>query len=260
MPDSIEALKATLLGGPTLLLEIGGLHFLTDPTFDPAGSDYDIGIAMLHKMEGSALTPQSLGAIDAVLLSHDQHPDNLDTAGRAFLPNAAAVLTTVSGAERLALPNAVGLAAWQSVEIGKEFQVRVTGVPARHGPEGIEAVVGDVTGFVLEWGEKTLYISGDTVWYEGVAEIARRFPRIDAAVLFLGGVRSAEGQPLLTMDALEAVQAINALNPRIVAPAHYAGWQHFREGREAAERILAEAGLSERIRWLLPGISQTINM
>lgn len=32
--------QVTHIGGPTVLLEIGGLRFLTDPTFDPAGSQY----------------------------------------------------------------------------------------------------------------------------------------------------------------------------------------------------------------------------
>ena len=47
------------------------------------------------------LVPSEVGAVDAVLLSHDQHADNLDHAGRAFLPRAARVLTTVIGAPRI---------------------------------------------------------------------------------------------------------------------------------------------------------------
>lgn len=39
-----------------------------------------------------------IGAIDAVILSHDQHADNLDISGRALLPNAGRVFTTVAGA------------------------------------------------------------------------------------------------------------------------------------------------------------------
>jgi L-ascorbate metabolism protein UlaG (beta-lactamase superfamily) len=33
-------LKFTYFGGPTALLELGGLRLLTDPTFDPAGEEY----------------------------------------------------------------------------------------------------------------------------------------------------------------------------------------------------------------------------
>ena len=35
MPDP---LALTLVGGPTLLVELGGLRLLTDPTFDPPRS------------------------------------------------------------------------------------------------------------------------------------------------------------------------------------------------------------------------------
>lgn len=261
---SDATIRLTFLGGPTLLLEIGGLRFLTDPTFDPAGGDYNIGITTLHKTGTPARTSEALGGMDVVLLSHDQHADNLDTAGRASLPSARLVLTTVPGAARLGGLNVTGLAPWQSAEIigvgteGGPILIRVTATPARHGPAGIEPLLGEVIGFVLEWGEAVLYISGDTVWYEGVAEIARRFPRIGAAVLFLGGVRSAEDQPLLTMDSAEAVQAIRALDPWAVIPIHYEGWQHFREGRDGAARTFAEAGLSERVVWLRPGEPSTL--
>ena len=257
-------LHLTLIGGPTLLLEIGELCFLTDPTFDPAGGAYDIGIAMLHKTGMPTQSIDTLYGRDiVVLLSHDEHADNLDIAGRAFLPTARKVFTTVSGAARLSLPNTEGLAAWESREIAgasnENLVVRVTGTPARHGPEGSEPMVGDVTGFVLEWGDKTVYLSGDTVWYDGVAEIARRFPKIDVAVLFLGGVRPSDDGPLLTMDSAEAVQTIYALNPQIVVPIHYEGWQHFREGRTEAEATFAAAGLSEKIRWLKHGEAQTVD-
>jgi hypothetical protein len=67
----METLKITLIGGPTALLEVGGLRVLTDPTFDPPGSY--AGAVTLTKLTGPALTPQQIGRVDAVLLSHDQH-------------------------------------------------------------------------------------------------------------------------------------------------------------------------------------------
>ncbi|MBC8102013.1 MAG: MBL fold metallo-hydrolase, partial [Cytophagales bacterium] len=141
------------------------------------------------------------------------------------------------------------------------FEVRVTATPARHGPEGIEPVTGDVIGFVLEWEGATndaLYVSGDTVWYEGVAQIGERFGRIGTAVLFLGGVRPAEGEPLLTMDAAGAVQTMRTLSIKTVMPVHYEGWQHFIESRTVAEQVFAKAGLDSRIVWLTPGEAQSV--
>src|SRR5690349_13108753 len=126
----INSLSLTFIGGPTALLEIAGLRFLTDPTFDPAGSEYTTPVYTLRKTTGPAIAAADIGDIDAVLLSHDHHFDNLDRAGRALLPSARKVLTTVAGAERLG-GNAIGLANWDSVDIvaSDGTRLRVTGTP-----------------------------------------------------------------------------------------------------------------------------------
>ncbi len=83
-----DQLTATLIGGPTVLIEIGGFRVLTDPTFDPPGS-YEARGIVLTKHTSPAITPSELGRVDLVVLSHDQHFDNFDRAGRAFLANAS---------------------------------------------------------------------------------------------------------------------------------------------------------------------------
>lgn len=76
-------MRFTYIGGPTALLEVSGLRLLTDPTFDSANQEYPTGVYTLRKTAAPALSPESLGRIDAVLLSHDHHFDNLDHAGRS---------------------------------------------------------------------------------------------------------------------------------------------------------------------------------
>jgi L-ascorbate metabolism protein UlaG (beta-lactamase superfamily) len=93
-------LTITLIGGPTALIEIDGFRLLTDPTFDQPGA-YQLPHVKLEKLSGPAMSARDVGAIDAVLLSHDQHSDNLDHSGRDFLSEAKRVLTTEAGAKRL---------------------------------------------------------------------------------------------------------------------------------------------------------------
>src|SRR5437764_10356630 len=92
--------RVTYVGGPTALLEFAGARFLTDPTFDPGGTAYPTPHYTLHKLAGPTVPPAAVLPVDAVLLSHDHHFDNLDHAGRALLPRAGLVLTTPPGAPR----------------------------------------------------------------------------------------------------------------------------------------------------------------
>lgn len=255
-------LQATYIGGPTVLLEIGGLRLLTDPTLDPAGSEYVLPIYTLHKTQGPALGPDEIGNVDIVLLSHDHHFDNLDRGGRELLTRAGTVLTTPAGAERLGQPT-VGLAPWQSVEFPTRDgrRLRVTGTPARHGPEDGDR--GPVTGFVIAFTdapEQAIYVSGDTVWYDGVAEVARRFT-VQVAILFMGTARVREVGPAhLTLAATEGVQAARAFPDAVIVPVHYEGWAHFTEGRSEIERAFDAAGLASRLRWLPRGQAVTLQL
>ncbi len=250
---------ATHIGTATLLLEIGDVRLLTDPAFDPPGRTYSFGWGTRStRTLGPALSADALGRIDAVLLSHDQHADNLDDAGRALLPGAGAIVTTRAAQKRLGLAHARGLSPFTSTEVGG---VRITATPARHGPPGSLPIVGEVIGFLLESPllAGPIYISGDTVWFDGVAEVARRF-RVDTAFLHLGNVGFPISGPLrYTFDAQQAVTAATALGARQIVPVHYGGWTHFRQPRAQVEEVFSFAGLTQRTRWLAPGERATFD-
>ncbi len=244
--------RLTHIGGPTVLIEVAGLRLLTDPTFDPPGRSYRFGWGTgSRKLVGPSVTPAELGQIDAVLLTHDHHEDNLDPAGRAMLPSAGVVVTTEAGAGRLG-GGARGLAPWQSTADG---DVEITATPCRHGPPGSRPIVGDVIGFALRWPGQTrgaLWISGDTVLYDEVRQIPSRIG-ISTALLHLGGVRFPITGPIrYTMTAQEAIELCGLIRPRTAIPIHYEGWKHFREGQDAIERALEDAPEAVRgsVRWL----------
>ena len=248
-------LKFTYINGPTALLEMSGLRLLTDPTFDPAGEEYPTNMYTLRKLSGPAVSVEALGRIDGVLLSHDQHFDNLDHQGRALLTRAGTVLTTKAGAERLGA-KAIGLAPWQGVELPTPNggALRITGTPARHGPADGDR--GPVTGFVLtltESPQSAVYLSGDTVWYEGVDEVSRRF-HVKIAILFMGAARVPEVGPAhLTFTAKEAAEAAHAFADALIIPLHYEGWAHYSESYEQIENVFEVAGMESRLRWMEPG-------
>jgi L-ascorbate metabolism protein UlaG (beta-lactamase superfamily) len=255
-------LTITYVGGPTALLDFGGVRLLTDPTFDPAGGEYRSGPVTLRKLSGPAVSPEDLGSFQYVLLSHDHHFDNLDHSGRRLLAKAKTVLTTQEGAERLG-GNSLGLKPWQSADLQtpRGEALRVVATPARHGPQGLER--GAVNGFALFFlnaPERAIYVSGDTVWYEGVAEVAKRFA-VRAAVLHLGAARVPEVGPFhLTMTADEAVEATRVFAGAVIVPLHFEGWAHFSEGRDQIVQAFAAAGLNGRLRWLEPGRKAPIGL
>jgi L-ascorbate metabolism protein UlaG (beta-lactamase superfamily) len=252
----VKDLRLTYIGGPTLLLQLGGLRLLTDPTFDPAGAEFRSGAYVLRKTQGPGLAAAALGRVDAVLLSHDHHFDNLDASGRAFLASAGTVLTTAAGAERLG-GNARGLVPWQTLELPMPDgrALRVTATPTQHGPAHAER--GPVVGFVLEHPSEPgepIYLSGDTVWFDGVAEVARRFP-VRTAVLFMGAARVAAVGPWhLTFTAVEGIEAARAFRDAVIVPVHFEDWEHFSENRPQIEQAFASAGLGHRLHWLPRGV------
>jgi L-ascorbate metabolism protein UlaG (beta-lactamase superfamily) len=252
------AMAITHIGGPTALIEVGGWRLLTDPTFDAAGKRYFFGWGtMSRKLTGPAVAAHALGPIDAVLLSHDQHDDNLDRAGRAMLSSAGTVVTTEAGARRLANMNAVGLSPWSTTTLTHPGRVplEITATPCRHGPPGSRPIVGEVTGFALGWeGQEhgLVWISGDTVLYPGVRQVAERL-RVGTAIVHLGGVRFPVSGPVrYTMTAEDAVELCARMSPETIVPIHYEGWKHFRQGRGAAERVFGAAPpqVRDHVRWL----------
>jgi L-ascorbate metabolism protein UlaG (beta-lactamase superfamily) len=255
-------LTALAVGGPTIVLGIGGLRILVDPTFSPPGEYETAPGRFLAKLTGPAVPLEELGRIDAVLLSHDQHVDNLDPAGRALLPQAPVVLTTPAAAARLG-SNAIGLEPWAQTELhGTDGAVCVTAVPALHGPEGSEPVVGEVTGFVLTKADApSVYLSGDNASLDRVAQIARRFPTIDVAVLFAGAATSPRllGDAHLTLDSGSAARAAEILGAGVVVPVHYEGWGHFTEGEADLQNAFDEANLGDSLQVLVPGRETTLD-
>lgn len=252
------AVRVETIGGPTVVLDYGGLRLVTDPTFDEPGEYPGRSGYSLVKTAPPSRGRDELGEIDVVLLSHDQHPDNLDRSGRELLGRAKLVLSTGSAASRLgevitAMPN------WRNLEIETPDgrRVDVTAVPAQHGPDGSEPLVGEVIGFVLRGDElPSIYVSGDNASLRVVQEIADRAGKVDAAIIFAGGAST----PLipgeyLTLTSVGAAQATEILGVARVLVVHTDSWRHFTENADDVRTAFAQAGLSDRLIGCEPGLT-----
>jgi L-ascorbate metabolism protein UlaG (beta-lactamase superfamily) len=245
------------IGTATVLIDIGGFRILTDPVLDPPGHAYrsGVGIEEYKRLDAPALPPEGLGKIDLVLVSHDHHGDNLDSAGIELMRSVSTVLTTRPGARRLrkqGITNVQGLAPWESVQVGP---VTVHATPARHAPFGLHLLpaVGPVIGFFVEGPLELgpLYVSGDTRWFRGLGAVRDRLGRPGTALLHAGGARLGVGpfSVQFSADADEIRRMLDRIEPVQAIPIHAEGWSHFSEPPE----VLQEQ-LSGRLRWIPRGV------
>jgi L-ascorbate metabolism protein UlaG (beta-lactamase superfamily) len=227
----------TYVGGPTAILEYAGRRFITDPTFDGPQTYVSEGSTTLVKTAGPAIARAEVGTVDAILLSHHAHKDNLDYEGLELIATGIRTLSTREAATELWGGSVVGFDSWESLDVDV---ITVTAVPALHGPPGSERLTGEVTGFVLEApDEPTVYISGDNASIPLVEQIAERFPKIEIAVLFAGAARVPRITGALTLTSEDAVRAARILGARVVVGVHTEDWEHFSESRSQLEAAFA---------------------
>ena len=195
------------LGHSTLLIELGDARLLTDPLLrrrvGPLGRS------------GPVATPASLGALDAVLISHP-HRDHLDLPSLRALDPATRVLAPRGCGS---LIERAGLRAVTEVDAGDEVAIAgaaVTVVPAVHeGPRTpFRSPFARALGYVVE-GARRVYFAGDTELFRGMAELAP----LDAALLPVWGWGPTLGPG--HMDPAEAAEALTLLRPRIAVPIHW---------------------------------------
>jgi L-ascorbate metabolism protein UlaG (beta-lactamase superfamily) len=249
-----------------VLLDINGYKILTDPTLDKAGHLYHHGFGTFsRKTDDPALKSSDLGDIDLILLSHHQHKDNFDSKGKEFARTISNIISTTPASR--VLTGIIGLDDWQShaIKTPKLKNLRITATPAQHHPWWVpEFLSGKVIGFVIEFDEQkkgVIYISGDTVYFKGIDEVARRF-KIDVGIFHVGSVqfRYVTGFGRYTMNGNDLIKASNVLNPNFIIPIHYKGWSHFKENERALKKIIgANEQANRKTLFLTSGLPTTLN-
>jgi L-ascorbate metabolism protein UlaG (beta-lactamase superfamily) len=105
----------------------------------------------------------------------------------------------------------------------------------------------------VKGGEKSeIYITGDTLYYEGVAEVAKRF---DPSYVFIfAGAAHAIGPFNVTMDNNDAIDTALAFPNATIIPLHYDGWSHYTQNEKDIEASYQVIGIDQRLKILEAGV------
>lgn len=265
-------ITVTFIGNATTLIHGGGVSLLTDPNFLHRGQHAYLGYGLLSKrLEPPALDVEQLPPLDAVVLSH-MHGDHWDRVTQKRLDHALPIVTTPHAAKRLTrrgFGRAVGLHTWQRHEIAKAgTSVSICSLPGRHAPTPVDRLLPPVMGSMLEFSTvsgdvRRIYISGDTLFVEELAEIPRRFPEIDAGLVHLGGTRLPFGRHLpfgltVTMDGRQGADAVELLDLPKVIPIHFNDYGVFASPLSDFLDEMTERGRADRVIELARGASVTV--
>jgi L-ascorbate metabolism protein UlaG (beta-lactamase superfamily) len=224
------------VGNATVLLRYAGFTILTDPNFLHRGDHVHLGHGMTAaRRTNPALELEALPPIDFVLLSH-MHEDHFDREVERKLDHSLPIVTTPHGAADLTSMGfraAKALNTWETLTVTKGgARVRVTSMPGVHASGAIAKMMPPVMGSLVEFENShgdiafRIYIMGDTVFFDELKEIPRRFPDIDLALLHLGGTMFF-GVLLVTMDPKQGVEVIRLVKPKTAIPIHYDDYSAF---------------------------------
>jgi L-ascorbate metabolism protein UlaG (beta-lactamase superfamily) len=252
--------EVTFIGTATVLLRYGGFTILTDPNFLHRGEKAYLGMGLwVKRLTDPALDIGELPPLDLVVLSH-HHGDHFDGVAARGLDKDLPILTEPHSARKLAkqgFRQPIALQTWESQVIEKDgTTLRVTAMPGKHSPRPLGAVVPPTMGSMLEFEDQAgvafrLYVTGDTLLHDDLADIPRRYPDIDLCLIHLGGTRI--GGILLTMDAQQGVAALRLVAPRDAVPIHHDDYPVFKSPLADFTSAAKAAALPTRIHVLARG-------
>jgi L-ascorbate metabolism protein UlaG (beta-lactamase superfamily) len=215
------AVSITWIGHATTLLQGGGANILTDPIWSDTLSGFS------HRVVPPGLAGKDLPPIDVVLISHN-HRDHLDEPTiEAIGPGPTYVVPLGLGDwfRKRGMTKVVELDWWETTEVvaANGARVVVSFVPAQHWSQrGVTDTDKSLWGgFVVDAGGRRFYFAGDTGYPAAFAEIGRRFPGLDYAILPIGAYAPRWFMAPQHMDPEEAARAFHELGARALVPVHW---------------------------------------
>lgn len=256
------------IGTATVLLRYAGFTILTDPNFLHQGDHVHLGFGLTSpRLTNPAIEMDMLPPFDFVILSH-LHDDHFDRFVQKHLDKGTTIVTTPEAAvalRRKCFSMLEPLHTWETLTITKgDYTLRITAMPGKHGPGILNSVLPSVMGSMVEFQNNAgktllrLYITGDTLLHDHLQEIPQRYPDIDLALLHLGGTRIFG--ILLTMDAMQGIEAIKLINPREAVPLHYNDYPVFKSPLEDFKELVKLSGLEDRVHYIAHGDTYTFEV
>ncbi|MFB6266623.1 MAG: MBL fold metallo-hydrolase [Halodesulfurarchaeum sp.] len=242
MPGARVSIR--LVRHATLVVTYGDSRLLVDPMLAPAGSTPPIENAPNERRNPLVELPDlDIDAVDAVLLTH-LHRDHLDDAAVERLPADLPVLC--QPADEPALSER-GFEDVRPVADRRRWNdLAVIRTPGRHGRGDLADRMGPVAGYVLQAGSgPTLYLAGDTVWYDGVRRTLEAHDP-DAIVLNAGGAQFRTGDPITMTHEDVAAVCEHTTDPMVIA-IHMEAINHCLETRSALADALAGSACGDRL-------------
>jgi L-ascorbate metabolism protein UlaG (beta-lactamase superfamily) len=256
------------VGTATVILKAGGFTILTDPNFLHKGDHVHLGFGLTsERLTEPALALDALPEVDFIVLSHF-HEDHFDRLVQDKLDRDIPIVSTRHAVEhlrKLGFRNLHPLQRWHAFEaVRGGSTVRVTAMPARHGPAVAAFTMPETMGSMLEFSPMPgttacrIYISGDTLVFDDIREIPQRYRGIDIALLHLGGTRVMG--VLVTMDADAGVEAIRIVRPELAIPIHYDDYDVFKSPLADFLAAVKKAGLDSKVRVVARGDTYQFRM
>ena len=249
------------VGTATIILRFGGFTILTDPNFLHAGDHVHLGYGLTsERLTEPAFDIDALPPVDFCLLSH-YHGDHFDQIVEEKLQKDLPIVTTsqaVGELEARGFTGGIAMDTWDSVMFENgQARLHITSMPGKHGPPIVDFALPDVMGSMLDFedvnGQRMMriYITGDTLIFDDINEIPKRFPGVDLALLHLGGTRVLG--ILVTMDDEQGVEMLRIIQPEKAIPIHYNDYDVFKSPLEDFKQRAEEAGFSDRLIYLTHG-------
>jgi L-ascorbate metabolism protein UlaG (beta-lactamase superfamily) len=189
---------------------------------------------------------------DAVLVTHT-HNDHWDGRAQELLPKDRLVLCQPEDEASISGAGFTNVSAVDPGLAWRGLRIRRTG--GRHGTGEIGAQMAPVSGFVIRTeGSPSLYVAGDTIWCDEVAE-ALRAHRPDVVVVNAGAARFLEGDPI-TMTAEDVARVCRAAPEARVIAVHMEAINHCLLTRPELADELGKDGLDGQVE--IPADGQTV--